>query len=290
MTETLRDMSPPDEALATPKNEAAEGSQLEIVAQPSTEELEIARELVRSARARGVALTGPDGMLKALTKTVIETALDEEMADHLGYDKHDPVGRNTGNSRNGTRTKTVLTDNVGPVEISVPRDRDSTFNPVIVAKRQRRLGDVDTIVLSLTAKGLTTGEVSAHFAEIYGASLSKDTISRITDRVIAEMAEWTARPLEKRQCLTNVANPYGRDSHAQIRVEQVATRREAPLLRTHTAGAQRLDRIAAGRRVAQLRVAVVYRRWQRELHREADQRQVSQPGRPNRNRRRPRRR
>jgi putative transposase len=197
MTETLRDMSPPDEALATPKNEAAEGSQLEMVAQPSTEELEIARELVRSARARGVALTGPDGMLKALTKTVIETALDEEMADHLGYDKHDPVGRNTGNSGNGVRTKTVLTDNVGPVEISVPRDRDSTFNPVIVAKRQRRLGDVDTIVLSLTAKGLTTGEVSAHFAEIYGASLSKDTISRITDRVIAEMAEWTARPLEK---------------------------------------------------------------------------------------------
>jgi len=163
----------------------------------SVEALEIARELVRTARARGVALTGPDGMLKALTKTVIETALDEEMSEHLGYDKHEVAGRNGGNSRNGVRSKTVLTDNVGPIEISVPRDRDGTFSPVIVAKRQRRLGDVDTIVLSLAAKGLTTGEISAHFAEIYGASLSKDTISRITDMVVAEMAEWTSRPLEK---------------------------------------------------------------------------------------------
>lgn len=115
--------------------------------------LEIARELVRTARARGVGLTGPDGMLKALTKTVIETALDEEMAEHLGYGKHDPLGRNSGNSRNGVRTTTVLTDNVGPIEITVPRDRDGTFTPVIVGKRQRRLGDADTIVLSLSARG-----------------------------------------------------------------------------------------------------------------------------------------
>lgn len=119
------------------------------------------------------------------------------MADHLGYDRHDPAGRGSGNSRNGTRSKTVLTDNVGPVEIEVPRDRDGSFDPVVVKKRQRRLGGVDTIVLSLVAKELTTGEVSAHFEEIYGASLSKDTISRITDRVLAEMAEWMSRPLEK---------------------------------------------------------------------------------------------
>src|SRR4051794_11906404 len=82
-------------------------------AEPSEEELAMARELVRSARARGVAMTGPGGMLKALTKTVIETALDEEMTEHLGYDPHDPAGRGSGNSRNGTRAKTVLTDNVG---------------------------------------------------------------------------------------------------------------------------------------------------------------------------------
>lgn len=94
-----------------------------------------------------------------------ETALGEEMADHLGYDKHDPLGRNGGNSRNGTRSKTVLTD-VGPVELNVPRDRDGTFEPAIVKKWQRRLDGVDQIVLSLTARGLTTGEVAAHFADV----------------------------------------------------------------------------------------------------------------------------
>lgn len=118
------------------------------------------------------------------------------MVDHLGYDKHDPTGRGSGNSRNGTRAKTVLTEHAGPVEINVPRDRDSTFDPQIVKKCQRRLEGVDTIVLSLTSKGLTTGEVSAHFAEVYGTSVSKDTVSRVTDRVMAEMAEWMARPLE----------------------------------------------------------------------------------------------
>ena len=177
--------------------DAGEAPRLDGLSGPSEEELAIARELVCSARSRGVAMTGPTGLLAALTKTVIETALDEEMTEHLGYDKHDPAGRGSGNSRNGTRCKTVLTDNVGPLDIEVPRDRDGTFDPVIVRKRQRRLGGVDTIVLSLVAKGLTTGEVSAHFEEIYGASLSKDTISKITDRVITEMAEWMARPLEK---------------------------------------------------------------------------------------------
>jgi transposase-like protein len=163
---------------------------------PSPEEIDAARELVRQARDRGVALTGPDGLLKALTKTVIEAALDEEMAEHLGYDKHDPMGRNRGNSRNGTRAKTVLTEAAGQVEIEVPRDRDATFEPVIVRKRQRRLSQVDEVVLSLYAKGLTTGEISAHFEQVYGASVSKDTVSRITDRVIEEMQAWWSRPLE----------------------------------------------------------------------------------------------
>lgn len=93
-------------------------------------------------------MTGPDGLLRQLTKTktVLETALDEEMSEHLGYDTLDPVGNNTRNSRNGVRTKTVLTDNVGPVEIEVPPDRNVSFEPVIVPKRVRRLGGVDTIV------------------------------------------------------------------------------------------------------------------------------------------------
>jgi putative transposase len=144
-----------------------------------------------------LSLTGPDGLLKQLTKSVIETALDEEMIEHLGYEKHDPAGIGSDNIRNGTRSKTVLTENTGPVEIDVPRDRAGTFEPQIVKKRQRRLGGVDEIVLSLYAKGLTTGEISAHFAEIYGASVSKETISRITDRVVEEMQSWQSRPLDE---------------------------------------------------------------------------------------------
>src|SRR5829696_6302472 len=144
---------------------------------------QLARQLVEQARADGVDLVGPGGLLTGLTKTVLETALDAELSEHLGYDRHDPTGRNGGNSRNGTRAKTVLTE-VGPVEIEVPRDRDGSFEPVIVRKRQRRLDGIDQIVLSLTARGLTTGEVAAHFAEVYGAKVSKDTISRITDKVV----------------------------------------------------------------------------------------------------------
>src|ERR1700761_3338295 len=160
-------------------------------------EQQAATELVRMAREQGLSLTGPDGLLKQLTKTVIETALSEEMTEHLGYEKHDPAGAGTGNIRNGTRGKTVLTEASGPVEIEVPRDRAGTFEPQIVKKRQRRLNGVDEIVLSLYAKGLTTGEISAHFAEIYGASVSKETISRITDRVVEEMQTWQSRPLDE---------------------------------------------------------------------------------------------
>ena len=182
-TETVADVAPLDKSIKK-------------VASPGEVERAAIRELVVAARARGEDLTGPDGLLKLLTKTVLETALEEEMSDHLGYDKHAVEGRNRGNSRNGTRSKTVLTDSVGPIEIDVPRDRDGTFEPVVVPKRQRRLGDVDTVVLSLYAKGLTTGEISAHFAEVYGASVSKDTVSRITDAVLEDMQAWSSRPLQ----------------------------------------------------------------------------------------------
>src|SRR3954449_12060183 len=161
----------------------------------STDHQQLAQTLVEQARAEGVELVGPGGLLTGLTKTVLETALEAELSEHLGYDKHDPAGRNRANSRNGTRTKTVLTA-VGPVQIEVPRDRDGSFEPVIVRKRQRRLDGIDQIVLSLTARGLTTGEISAHFAEVYGASVSKETISKITDKVVEEMNEWCNRPLD----------------------------------------------------------------------------------------------
>ncbi len=165
--------------------------------EPSAEEI-AARELVRLAKEQGLSLTGPDGLLKQFTKSVLETALNEEMTEHLGHEKNRvPGARDSTNVRNGTRSKTVLTHASGQVELEVPRDREGTFEPVIVRKRQRRLTEVDEIVLSLYARGLTTGEIAAHFDQIYGASVSKETISRITDKVIEEMQAWSTRPLQE---------------------------------------------------------------------------------------------
>src|SRR3954454_23793463 len=148
---------------------------------------EVAKDLLARARREGVSLVGPGGLLAGLTKTVLETALEAELTDHLGYEKHDPVGRNGAKSRNGARSKTVITE-VGPVELDVPRDREGTFEPRIVPKRARRLCGVDELVISLVAKGLTTGEVQAHLAEVYGAQVSRETISKITDAVVERMA------------------------------------------------------------------------------------------------------
>jgi putative transposase len=164
-------------------------------AEPTAAE-QAAEELVRRAREQGISLTGPDGLLKQLTKTVIETALNQELTEHLGHEKNGIPDPQTGNVRNGTRPKTVLTEASGQVQLDVPRDRAGTFEPQIVRKRQRRLTGVDEIVLSLYARGLTTGEICAHFEQIYGASVSRETISRITDKVIEEMTDWQNRPLD----------------------------------------------------------------------------------------------
>jgi len=145
-------------------------------------------QLAGQAREQGVQLLGSGGLLQQLTKRFLEAALDAEMDDHLGYGKHEPAGRNGANSRNGKRGKTLLTD-IGPVDIEVPRDRDATFAPAIVAKRQRRLSGIDNLVISLSAKGLTTGEVVAHLAEVYGTQTSKE-------KVMDSFAEWQARPLD----------------------------------------------------------------------------------------------
>jgi putative transposase len=178
------------EIVSRPKNARAKGPQL-------SPEQAAAAAMVAEARQRGLELTGPAGLLKLFTKNVLETALNEEMTEHLGHEKNQAgQDRASTNVRNGSRPKTVLSDAVGEVSIDVPRDREGTFEPKIVRKRQRRLGEVDEMVLSLYAKGLTTGEISAHFAEIYGASISKETVSRITDKVVAEMTEWSSRPLD----------------------------------------------------------------------------------------------
>lgn len=118
------------------------------------------------------------------------------MAEHLGYEKHSTDGHHSGNSRNGTRSKTVITE-IGPVELSVPRDRAGTFEPQTIRKRQRRLEGVDSMVISLAAKGLTTGEVQAHLVEVFGTEVSRETISKITDAVLEDMAGWLMRPLDR---------------------------------------------------------------------------------------------
>jgi putative transposase len=153
---------------------AAEAASQEEPAPPAIDEQGVAEQLVAQAREKGIELVGPNGLLAQLTKRVLETALDAEMSDHLGYDKHDPVGRNHGNSRNGVRSKTVLTE-IGPVEIEVPRDVDASFQPTIVRKRQRRLTGVDQIVLSLSARGVDyRGDLGALRRGVWGEGVAGD--------------------------------------------------------------------------------------------------------------------
>jgi putative transposase len=152
--------------------------------------------MIADAKETGVSLLdGPDGLIGQLTARIIERALGAEMDDHLGYGKGDPAGRGTGNSRNGNFGKTVTTQ-AGPVRISVPRDRNSEFEPRIVKKGQRRAGPVDEIILSLYARGLTTRDIQAHLQEVYGASVSPALISNITDVVQDEIVAWQTRPLD----------------------------------------------------------------------------------------------
>jgi transposase-like protein len=181
---------------ATVTESATADDQAEPSLESATVEQKLIEQLVAQARSKGLQLTGEGGLLQQLTKTVLESAVEGEITDHLGYDKHDPAGKDGGNSRNGTRSKTVLTD-IGPVEIDVPRDREGSFEPAIVKKRQRRLTGVDEMILSLSARGLTHGEISSHLAEVYGASVSKTTISTITGKVMDGMAEWQSRPLDR---------------------------------------------------------------------------------------------
>jgi transposase-like protein len=167
----------------------------ERTAELTASDEELIRQLAERARVDGLQLTGEGGLLGQLTKRVVEGALEGEMDAHLGYAKHDPAGRDGGNSRNGHRSKTVLTE-AGPVEVAVPRDRDASFEPKLVGKRQRRLSGLDDLVISLSAKGLTHGEICAHLAEVYGAEVSKQTITTITEKVMEGMAEWQNRPLD----------------------------------------------------------------------------------------------
>jgi transposase-like protein len=156
---------------------------------------ELADQLLGKAQAEGAELLGPDGLLSQVTKALLERALAEEMTGHLGYEKHDPGGRGSGNSRNGTTGKTVLTD-VGAVDLEVPRDRNGSFEPQIVRKGQTRLEGFNERIIALYARGMTTRDIRAHLREMYDVDVSADLISRVTDAVVEELAEWQSRPLD----------------------------------------------------------------------------------------------
>ena len=140
-------------------------------------------------------LTGENGLFKQLKKGLIERALGAELTEHLGYEKGDPAGRGSGNSRNGTSSKTILTED-GEIEITVPRDRAGSFEPQLIAKGQTRFDGFDDKILSLYARGMTMREIQGHLAELYGAEVSPDLISRVTDAVLEEVREWQSRPLD----------------------------------------------------------------------------------------------
>src|SRR3982751_2600552 len=141
-------------------------------------------------------LFGKGGLLKNLTKRLLERILEAEMTNHLGYMKNAIEGNNRGNSRNGKGKKTVKTDN-GEIEIEVPRDRESEFEPVLVEKRQSRLRGLDEAILSLYAKGMTTRDIQSHLEEMYGTEVSRDLISAVTDAVLEDVKAWRNRPLEE---------------------------------------------------------------------------------------------
>jgi len=152
--------------------------------------------LVADAQASGMGIDGAGGLLQQMMKAVLERALRAELSDHLGYEEGDPVGRGSGNSRNGSYPKTVTTT-AGRVTVDVPRDRNGEYAPVIVPKGTRRLGQVDDMVLSLYARGMSTRDISSHLAEVYGAQVSPALVSKVTDIVAEEVATWQNRPLDE---------------------------------------------------------------------------------------------
>jgi putative transposase len=153
-------------------------------------------ELIERAGEGGVRLTGEGGFLPELIKAVLERGLATELTGHLGYERGDPAGRGSPNSRNGSTPKTLATE-VGPIGIDTPRDRAGSFEPRLVPKGQRRLGGLDEIIISLYAGGMTVRDIGAHLQRTLGTELSHDTISRITDAVAEEVKAWQTRPLEE---------------------------------------------------------------------------------------------
>lgn len=152
--------------------------------------------LLADVESSGTPVDGPGGLLSELTKAVLERALGAEMTHHLGYEHGDRDGAGTGNSRNGSGRKTISTMH-GPVEVAVPRDRNGSFEPKIVPKHSRRLGNVNDMILSLYSRGMTTRDIEAHLLEVYGLEASRELISNVTDVVTDEIKLWQSRPIDE---------------------------------------------------------------------------------------------
>jgi putative transposase len=156
---------------------------------------EVIDRLLAQAQGEGLELLGPEGVLTELTSRLLNKAMGVELTDHLGYERGDPAGHGSGNSRNGTTPKTLLTD-AGDVPIETPRDRNGSFEPVLVPKGERRLSGFNDLVISLLARGMTTRDITAHLAETYQVDVSAELISKITDAVLPELRDWQNRPLD----------------------------------------------------------------------------------------------
>ena len=156
---------------------------------------EVVEAVVSDAAAGGVDLLGPDGVLAELTKRILERALAEEMTDHLGYESGDPMGHGTGNNRNGTSPKQVLTE-IGAVDLDVPRDRNATFEPRIVPKGARRLERFNSNIVALYARGLSTRDIRLELKRMYGVDVSPALVSKVTDGILEELTDWQNRPLD----------------------------------------------------------------------------------------------
>lgn len=169
-------------------------SEMKQVPGPVIDEATLDR-LMAQIDAGGLELLGPDGVLTELTSRIMNRAMQTELTDHLGYEAGDPAGRGSGNNRNGTSPKTVLTD-VGAVPVQVPRDRNGEFEPKLIPKHQRRLNGFNDIVISLVAQGMSTRDVQAHIADAYQVEISAELVSKITDAVLPELRAWQSRPLD----------------------------------------------------------------------------------------------
>ena len=139
-------------------------------------------------------LMGKNGAIKKLIKSSLENLLETELTEHLGYDKNSPEGNNSGNNRNGKTYKTIKTDE-GQIELTIPRDRNATFDPIIVKKYEKTLGPIEDKIISMYSKGMTTRDIQSHVEELYGLEVSPTTISNITDSIVVHAKEWQNRPL-----------------------------------------------------------------------------------------------